>query len=103
MNIRYKNVDIYHEMEAIEQLFENSEYVDKIGLRCIKNKYYYLKKDWFAEPVYLPFEGFSFPCPKEYEKILRTYYGDHYMIPKQESSYHGKVKFDTDNPYTIYI
>ena len=40
--------------------------------------------DWFAKGCRLKFEGYSLCAPKEYEKILKSMYGD-YMTPHAES------------------
>ena len=37
-------------------------------------------QSFFADTVFLSFEGRAFPCPREYDAFLREYYGD-YMTP----------------------
>ena len=39
---------------------------------------------WFEETVPLPFEGELFPAPKEYDTILRYFYGDYMQLPPPE-------------------
>ena len=59
-------------------------------------------KAWYAETIELPFEYISLPAPKEYDQILRTYYGD-YMEPVMYASDHAFGLVDPDHPYTDYI
>lgn len=35
------------------------------------------KKEWFEEPVYFPFEQLMIPCPKGYDEMLTSIYGDY--------------------------
>lgn len=42
---------------------------------------YGLKKEWFREVVYLPFENIMIPVPIEYEAVLKREYGEDYMTP----------------------
>jgi len=43
-----------------------------------------IPKSYFGNPVYMDFEGYKFPVPKEWDKYLRHIYGD-YMIPKKDN------------------
>ncbi len=42
------------------------------------------KKEWFAKPQMMEFEGYRFPGPTDYDKYLTKRYGD-YMTPPQKS------------------
>jgi lipopolysaccharide cholinephosphotransferase len=57
-------------------------------------------KHIFNETVWIPFENISVPVPKEYDLFLRTQFGDDYMTPRQDPSYHGELVFDTEHSYT---
>lgn len=46
------------------------------------------KKEWFSEVVYLPFEDIMMPVPAAYDEVLKGYYGEDYMIPKQIKGAH---------------
>ena len=46
----------------------------------------------------LPFEDMMVPAPIDYDKVLRTYYGD-YMTPVKAPSMHGNVVFYTERSY----
>ena len=43
-----------------------------------KNCFY--KKEWFSNPVYVPFEDTHLPVPEQYDELLTHIYGD-YMTP----------------------
>lgn len=46
-----------------------------------------LKKEWYTERVWLPFENIQIPAPREYEQVLTACYGD-YMTPVKNTSLH---------------
>lgn len=52
--------------------------------------------EWLAEAVYVDFEGYRFPVPKEYDKYLTYLYGDYMqMIPvSQRRTSHSIVLMD---------
>lgn len=56
-------------------------------------------KHIFDETLYVDFENIKVPIPIGYDKYLTLMFGEDYMIPKQISSYHGEVIFDTDHSY----
>ena len=39
-------------------------------------------KEWFAETVYMEFEGIKLPCPKYYKEVLTSEFGEDFMTPK---------------------
>ena len=43
----------------------------------------YLRK-WFEGYTYMPFEGYRFRVPADYDKILRHTYGDYMQLPPEE-------------------
>ena len=47
---------------------------------------------WFSETVMLPFEDRQLPCPKEYERVLETQYGD-WRTPVRGGSLHEGTEF----------
>lgn len=65
-------------------------------------KFNILKKEYFKETIYLPFEDIFMPVPIEYDKVLRRQYGD-YMQPVKAPSMHGEVIFDTERSYKEVI
>ena len=59
-------------------------------------------KEWYADPIYLPFEYIEVPCPKEFDLVLKAQYGD-YMTPIMEPNAHDGIILDPDVPYTEYL
>lgn len=55
-------------------------------------------KEWFDDIITLPFEFIEIPCPKEYDSILRTQYGD-YMKFVKGGQIHTMALCDPDTPY----
>ena len=41
-------------------------------------------KEWFTERVKLPFEGYEFWAPKEWDKYLTQIYGDYMTLPPED-------------------
>lgn len=69
--------------------FKNSNQHTKAGAYC---KYLFDPKynvifnsNWFKETVELVFEGIKCPCPKEFDSVLRAYYGDYMVIPEEKN------------------
>lgn len=49
------------------------------------NRHIFYPKSFFGEPVYLDFEDFRLPAPRQYYRFLRKQFGDSWMIvPDQE-------------------
>lgn len=63
------------------------------------DKIHVFNSHWWDETVYLPFDGVEMPCPKDYDAVLKSMYGNNYMTPIQQSSVHGDVIVDLDRPY----
>ena len=79
--------------------FDKSNTINFFPLHSTKEPY---QKSWYAEIIELPFEFLTLPVPKEYESILKTYYGD-YLTPVMYASDHEIGLIDPDHPYTDYI
>ncbi|MCM1387198.1 MAG: LicD family protein [Bacillus sp. (in: Bacteria)] len=61
-----------------------------------------VKREWFQETVYLPFEHIKVPAPAEYDKILTQCYGD-YMTPVKGGTGHENIILDPDMPYDVFF
>ena len=61
------------------------------------------RREWYDGVVYLPFEQFEFPAPRDYDSMLRAQYGDNYMTPYKRQSDVENMLFDTELPYTHYV
>jgi phosphorylcholine metabolism protein LicD len=59
-----------------------------------KRRYKPFPMHWFDEVIRVPFEYTTVPVPKEYDKILRTEYGDNYMTP---------IILHDDHEYPFYV
>ena len=99
---RYKNshLKIYKKFEKIssKNLF-HSDYIDAVSFLREYDKYSFMKKEWYKETIYVPFENIMIPIPKEYDNVLKAMYGKDYMIPKNIPTEHGEVLFDPDYSY----
>lgn len=84
---------LFNLMEALASMFYEDE-CDELAycIRAIRPNRTHLKKEWYDEAIYLPFEGFQIAVPKHYHEILAAYYGD-YMTP---------VKFTQGHNYPFY-
>ena len=58
-----------------------------------------VKRAWFSETVYLPFENFMIPCPKEFAKVLTVRFND-WQQPVKGLSAHEGIFFEPDIPYS---
>lgn len=62
-----------------------------------------LRKEWYDETVFIPFEFITLPVPRMYDVILTTLYGD-YMVPKLIPSCHGSFSvLDVHRTYEFYL
>lgn len=83
--------------------FGKSENVNYIPYETrMEYGYKSVKKEWFRDIVYLPFEHMFLPVPAEYDKILTQCYGN-YHEPVQGTSVHKDVIIDPDIPYEEYL
>jgi len=53
---------------------------------------YKVEKKWIAEVKWVPYETMEVPVPTEYDKVLRTSFGD-YMVPRRGTAAHGYPYF----------
>ena len=62
-------------------------------------------REWLMEKVMIPFEERLFPAPKEWDKILKSLYGENYMqLPpeKDRVTVHGTKIIDVKNSWRLY-
>lgn len=84
---------LFHLMESLASMFDESE-CDELDY-CFRIPYddkLHLKKEWYNETVFLPFEVCKIAVPKNFHEILTSYYGD-YKTP---------VKFTQAHDYPFY-
>lgn len=77
---------------------------DKIGLISFSgfNKRFIWDKGWFDESVTLPFEFIMIPCPKQYDSVLSTMYGNYHEFVKG-GQIHTLVVCNPNVPYWVSL
>ncbi|MBR6104153.1 MAG: LicD family protein [Paludibacteraceae bacterium] len=95
---------ICRSFENLIQKYNNtsSERIYFLGLTTKKLETRYLKKEWYSETLWLPFEDMLMPVPSGYDSLLREEYGD-YMTPVEQSTMHGDVYLDAYRDYKTVI
>lgn len=65
---------------------------------------HYHKED-FDSCIMTEFEGYKFPIPSGWDRILRKMYGDYSELPpvSERGGWHGSLWYDTDQSYTKII
>ncbi len=61
-----------------------------------------VKKEWFQNVAYLPFEHLHVPAPAGYDQILTQCYGDYHQFV-QGGSAHEDIILEPDVPYKEYF
>ena len=63
------------------------------------------KKVWFKDTVEVNFEGYTFPAPAKYDKLLTTIYGNYNIFPPKEErgNWHSNIYINPDKPYLEII
>ena len=99
--------DTYAEIMKLAQQFNNEP--TKFITIAIEALSSYSKKLWYAEDftstILADFEGYKFPIPIGYERVLKIVFGDYMAFPPIEDrgEHHSGVIFDIDKPYTEYV
>jgi lipopolysaccharide cholinephosphotransferase len=98
--------EVYEEIQALAQQFNDipTKYITKpMATIYGYERTCYLKED-FIDSCNVKFEGYSFPVPKGYDRVLKTTYGDYMHLPPLEKrGLHHNIIFDMDTPYNEYI
>ena len=79
-----------------------SDHVNFLMDEFFPSSYRSVKREWFKDVVYLPFEHIKLPAPACYEQILTSQYGDWHQFV-QGGSQHENIIMDPDVPYSTYI
>ena len=61
-----------------------------------------VRREWYRDVVYLPFEQMELPVPICYDQVLTAQYGDWRQCVRGGSA-HENILLDPDVPYTTYI
>ena len=94
----------YHRMyekfeKTCKKVIFKSNTVDKVSFLNKISSYRYIPKEYYLQSINVKFENTTIPIPKEYDKILKKFYGDDYMTPLQVSTSHGEVLFNVNKSY----
>ena len=108
INCNFKrNKDLFDEYENIFRKYNVPDNI-RISLPCF-DRGDYMKvttkmKEWYRETLYMPFEDIDMPVPIDFEKVLKSQYGEHYMEPVKSKSIHGSfLVLDSNNDYRPII
>lgn len=84
----------YRENQKKYNIYTTKECVSLCGAYSYKKET--LPKQWLSEYVFLEFEGVKLMAFKEYDKILRHYFGDYMQFPPENErvSHHTVDKLD---------
>ncbi len=79
---------IWRMLDAVSSLspVEGAEELTRYDV-WIDREDFLLKREWFDETVYLPFENIKIPAPVGYDEFLKCLYGD-YMMPVRGAAEH---------------
>lgn len=106
--IVWRILSIIFDHKSISQRFlkacSSAKKYDKIGLLSFSglNQRFIWDKAWFEETTILPFEFTEIPCPKAFDPVLRTMYGD-YNIFVKGGQIHTMTVCDTKTPFRIKL
>lgn len=73
-------------IDKICSLYEREDAVELTSFN-VWSRPYHLKKEWYEEAIYVPFQNITMPVPREYDKVLKHQFGD-YMVPVQGGAGH---------------
>lgn len=100
--LRYK---IWHgaEKRLSKYATENCEKVASFGEGATIMRMHF-PTQWFTDPAYLDFEGYSMPVPTDPDQYLKITFGDYMQLPPEEEQVarHNAVFIDLNNSYTKY-
>lgn len=74
-------------IDAVACMFEGEDFPDLNDCGVWGLRRYHVKKEWYDNVLYVPFEHIKIPVPAEYDKVLRTQFWD-YTILKQNAGGH---------------
>jgi len=78
--------------------------IDKFVFReGIKKKVYNFEANWYDDYSIKEFEMLKVQVPKDYDKVLKSYYGINYMTPVNCDTAHGDLYFDCDISFDEYM
>ena len=104
--MEYKTRDpelVFEEMEAMARKYEHeeTEYVTTATVMFYQCKKQIFRKEDLMMLEMGNFQGFQFPIPKNYDKVLKTIYGDYMKYPPVETrgNWHDSILLNPNIPY----
>lgn len=84
--------------------YYNGKNQKRICLSTFKllEKYINNREDYDVKIERIPFENTTLPVPVTYDRILKNHFGENYMTPIHENTYHGVTLYSTKIPYKIF-
>lgn len=99
-------MDIKERFRVFEEFnlahFGETGEINYIMYEICQNNYKSMKRDWFRETLYLPFEHLQIPAPVDYDKILTRCYGDYHQWVRG-GTLHENIILEPDIPYAEYF
>lgn len=102
-----KNMNYLKSFQKYEKIckkvYTKSGLLSKVSFYDSYKKYKNFPISYFEESINVPFENMNINVPKNYDDILKKYYGKDYMIPKRVGNSHNTYILDTENSYKEFI
>lgn len=97
----------YEEIFRLTGEFQNEEceYVAHDSCTIFPYSHAVYPAEDFKEQIFVDVEGFKFPIPNGYDRLLTIMYGDYMKFPPVEDrgNWHAGTTFDPDIPYKDYL
>ena len=103
----WNHIKAYEEIQSIARQYNGKE--TKYLVRAVRTAYDFSHYRFYSEDYsrVIPgvFEGFQFPIPAGYQRILTIQFGDYMTFPPPEKrgAWHGDLVFDADKPYPLFL
>lgn len=104
----YKGLDPLKTYEKINELARSVPPSDKVWQGVSQHYGLEASTFWvedFRDSINMEFEGFEFPVPIGYDRLLKTIYGDYMEFPPIEKRgvWHSNANYDPDVPYKVAL
>ena len=106
----WAGIDSINVYETIQKIAQKHNKIDTIFVAVAVctiyefNKMLFYKED-FDDIINMEFEGFLFPVPKGYDRMLKNVYGDYMEFPPvdKRGQWHNDLYINTEIPYKDYL
>lgn len=91
----------YEKFERLSQIY-NEKFTSCVVMVPFYNNRWIWKRQDLEDAVYLPFEMLTVPVPVNFDRVLKTTYGDwrKFIVGSSE---HGGLFFDVEKSYKFYL